>query len=71
MTTMRITAHDMLTAQGAELTAEQRTELVDRANKCRRIITAATGYVCTDKQSMLINVYTPDGARIGYLTYWF
>lgn len=67
---MIITARDMLTAQGAELTAEQRAELVERANKCRRIITAHTGYVCTDKQSMTIPVNTPEGAYIGYMTYW-
>lgn len=67
---MIITARDMLTAQGAELTAEQRAELVNRADKCRRIITAATGYVCTNKQSMTIPVNTPEGTYIGYMTYW-
>jgi hypothetical protein len=67
---MTIIARDMLTAQGAELTAENRAELVARAEKCRRIITAATGYVCTDKQSFNIPVNTPQGEYIGYLTYW-
>lgn len=67
---MIIIARDMLTAQGVELTAEQCAELVDRANKCRRIITAATGYVCTDKQLFNIPVNTPEGAYIGYMTYW-
>lgn len=65
-----VTARDMLTAQGVEITAEQRAELTERCDRQRRIITAASGYVCTDKQSMLVNVYTPEGARIGYLTYW-
>lgn len=68
---MTITAQDMLTAQSVELTDDQRAELVERANKCRRIITAATGYVCTDKQSINIPVNTPEGAYIGYMTYWF
>jgi len=67
---MIITARDMLTAQGVELSADQRAELAARADKCRRIITAATGYVCTDKQSFNIPVNTPEGAYIGYLTYW-
>lgn len=67
---MIIIARDMLTAQGAQLTADQRAELVGRANKCRRIITAHSGYVCTDKQSMTIPVNTPEGAYIGYMTYW-
>jgi hypothetical protein len=65
-----ITARDMLTAQAAQLTAEERAELVERCERQRRIITAATGYVCTDKQSILVNVHTAEGARIGYLTYW-
>jgi hypothetical protein len=67
---MVIIARDMLTSQAVELTADQRAELVARADKCRRIITAATGYVCTDKQSMTIPVNTPEGAYIGYITYW-
>lgn len=67
---MIITARDMLTAQSVELNEEQRAELTARANKCRRIITAATGYVCTDKQSLTIPVNTPEGAYIGYMTYW-
>jgi len=65
-----VIAHDMLTAQAVELTTEQRAELVKRCDRQRRFATAASGYVCIDKQSMQVNVYTPEGARIGYLTYW-
>lgn len=65
-----VTAPTMLAAQGVELAPEQRAELVERCDRMRRIITAATGYVCTDKQSILVNVYDLAGCRIGYLTYW-
>lgn len=67
---MIIIARDMLTAQGFELDPAERAELAARANRCRRIITAATGYVCTDKQVMNIPVQTPEGAHIGLMTYW-
>lgn len=67
---MIITARDMLTAQGFEMNSAERAELVARADKCRRIVTAATGYVCTDKQVFNIPVNTSEGAYIGYLTYW-
>lgn len=67
---MQIIAQDMLTAQGVDLTSEQRAELVERTDRMRRIITAETGYVCTDRQRLNIPVNTPDGAYIGYLTFW-
>lgn len=68
---MIIIARDMLTAQGFTLSAEERAELIARADKVRRIISAAEGYACTDRQSMNVPVHTPEGASIGYMTYWF
>ena len=67
---VEVIARDMLTAQGVELDTEQRAELVERCDRQRRIITAASGYVCIDKQSIQVNVYTPERHRVGYLTYW-
>lgn len=69
--TFTIYARDMLTSQAVTITGEHRADLVNRANRIRQIISAAQGFLCTDKQTM--NVPVVDAydrcTVIGYLTF--
>jgi hypothetical protein len=69
---MMIIARDMYAAQGFTLSAEERAELVGRANRIRGILSAAEGNAVTDKQVINVPVReTSAGPTIGYLTYRF